>query len=50
MTSGLAFINQYLANAPHVRDYFVSLCPALDNVEARNESTTSPTGESTHAQ
>src|SRR5256885_293666 len=26
MTSGLAFINQYLANASHMRTYFVSLC------------------------
>jgi hypothetical protein len=45
MTTGLAFINQYLANNPRMRDYFASLCPALNNVDAKNESRTSPQGE-----
>ncbi len=45
MTDALAFINQYLANAPYMRDYFVSLCPALNHAQAKNESQTSIKGE-----
>ncbi len=41
MTDALAFINQYIANVPHMRNYFVSLCPALNRVEAKNGSESS---------
>jgi hypothetical protein len=36
MTPGLDFINQYLVHAPHMRNYFASLCPAL-TAEVKNE-------------
>jgi hypothetical protein len=49
MTAGLAFINQYLANTPHMRNYLATLCPALNNVEAKNESEATIQKEKSHA-
>ena len=51
MTDALAFINQYIANVPQMRSYFVSLCPALNSVEAKNESQSiNSQKEKSHAQ
>jgi len=51
MTNALAFINQYMAHAPHMSSYFITLCPALNSVEAKNGSrSTNSQKEKSHAQ